>query len=207
MMTPPSLDGLVVHVIDDDDAVRESLVFLLKAAKIPVQAYASAAAFLETLPNVAAGCVLTDVRMPNMDGLELQQRLIDLNVKLPVIVMTGHADLPVAIKALKAGAADFIEKPFDRDVLLTAIRAALESGERRQHAEAAVAEIEARMNSLTPRERQVLDALVGGASNKAIGRDLGMSPRTVEVHRARIMLKMQARSLSELIRLVVAINL
>jgi len=202
----PQIDGLVVHIIDDDDAVRASLVALLQASKIPVQAYGSAADFLKTLPDVAAGCIVTDVRMPEMDGLELQQRLIDQGIKLPFIVMTGHADVPIAIKALKAGAVDFIEKPFDHDVLLNAIRIALEAGERRFLADAAAAEIEARLDSLTARERQVLDALVGGASNKVIGRDLGMSPRTVEVHRARIMLKMQARSLSELIRLVLAVK-
>ncbi len=205
-MTPAPIDGLVVHVIDDDDAVRASLVMLLQASKIHVQAYASAAEFLKALPDIAAGCVVTDVRMPEMDGLELQQKLIELGVGFPVIVMTGHADVPIAIKALKAGAADFIEKPFDHEILVASIRRALEAGERRAHAHAAAAEIETRLNSLTARERQVLDALVGGASNKSIGRDLGMSPRTVEVHRARIMLKMQARSLSELIRLVLAVR-
>jgi two-component system response regulator FixJ len=172
-----------------------------------VEGYAGAQEFLDKLPHVSAGCIVTDVRMPGMDGLEFQQKLIERGVKMPVIIMTGHADVPMAIKALKSGAVDFIEKPFDHDDFMASISKALRSGEAQAHADAAAEEIEARIKSLTARERQVLDALIGGASNKAIGRDLGMSPRTVEVHRARIMMKMQAKSLSELIRLVLAARL
>jgi two-component system response regulator FixJ len=204
MMVVLPTDGLVVHLIDDDDAVRGSLVLLLKASGLLVEAYAGAQEFLEKLPHVSAGCIVTDVRMPEMDGLQFQQKLIERAVKMPVIMMTGHADVPMAVKALKSGAVDFIEKPFEHNVFLAAISKALRTGEAQAHAHAAADEIEARLKSLTARERQVLDALVDGASNKIIGRDLGMSPRTVEVHRARIMTKMQARSLSELIRLVLA---
>jgi len=146
------------------------------------------------------------VRMPDFDGLALQRRLAELGVAMPVIVMTGHADVPIAVQALKEGAFDFIEKPFDDDRLLSAVRDALEAGRRRRHEAAELETIAARLASLTPREREVLDGLVAGHPNKTIGHDLGASPRTIEVHRARVMEKMQAGSLAELVRMVLAID-
>jgi len=191
-----------VHVIDDDAALRDALSFMFEAAGLPVRSYGSAAAFLE----VAAprGCVLTDVRMPGFDGLALQRRLVERGVDLPVIVMTGHADVPLAVEALKAGAFDFIEKPFDDDRLLVAVRAALEAGRRRQAEAAELDAILARLATLTPREREVLEGLAAGHANKTIAYDLGTSPRTVEVHRGRVMEKMHARSLADLVRMVLA---
>ncbi|GAA0603588.1 response regulator FixJ [Craurococcus roseus] len=190
-----------VHVIDDDEAVRHSLAFLFESAGLPVRAYESAPAFLRVAAGLTSGCVLTDVRMPDMDGLALQRRLAELGVRLPVIVMTGHGDVPVAVQALKAGAADFIEKPFDDDALLAAVRAALDASRLDRERDAEAERVSARLASLTPRERQVFDRLVSGEQNKAIARELGSSPRTVEVHRARVMAKMGARSLPELVRM------
>ena len=196
----------VVHVVDDDAAIRELIVQLLRSAGIAVQAYPSAHAFLDALPQAPAGCLITDIKMPEMDGLELQQELIARGVALPIVVITAHGDIPTAIAALKAGAMDFIEKPFDPVELLAAAREALAAGARRAQAEAAAGDIEQRFNSLTARERDVLEVLIEGGANKEIGRALGMSPRTVEVHRARIMLKMKADSLSELVRLMFVIR-
>jgi two-component system, LuxR family, response regulator FixJ len=194
----------LVHVVDDDEAVRDSLSLLLESAGLSVRTYDSATTFLTALPNLAAGCVLTDVRMPGLDGLELQRRLTQLGVRLPVIVMTGHGDVPIAVEALKAGASDFIEKPFDDAQLLAAISSALAASQRKLDDESAVAQIAARITSLTPREREVLDRLVAGQPNKTIAYDLGSSPRTVEVHRARVMEKMGVRSLPELVRMAIA---
>jgi two-component system response regulator FixJ len=193
----------LVHVVDDDEAVRDSLSLLLESAGLTVRTYDSATTFLTALPNLAAGCVLTDVRMPGLDGLELQRRLTQLGVRLPVIVMTGHGDVPIAVAALKAGASDFIEKPFDDVQLLAAISSALAASQRKLDEASAVAQITARIASLTPREREVLDRLVAGQPNKMIAYDLGSSPRTVEVHRARVMEKMGVRSLPELVRMAI----
>ena len=190
-----------IHVIDDDEAVRHSLAFLLGTTGFPVRAYASGEEFLCKASDLRAGCVLTDVRMPGMDGLALQRRLADIGVRLPVIVMTGHGDIPIAVQALKAGAVDFIEKPFDEDVLLAAVRNALAASRRDLERKAEAGRIAARLERLTPRELQVFHRLVAGQQNKAIAHDLGASPRTVEVHRGRIMEKMAARNLSELVRM------
>jgi len=192
------------HVIDDDEAVRNSLAFLFECAGLPVQTYDSALAFLDVAPGLQAGCIVTDVRMPDMDGLALQRRLLELGVRLPLIVITGHGDVPVAVQALKAGAADFIEKPFDDEVLLAGVRAALAANRRDRERGVEVERIAVRLARLTPREREVLDRLVAGQQNKAIAYDLGSSPRTVEIHRARVMEKMGAGSLSELVRMALA---
>ena len=196
----PSDKGLV-HVIDDDDALRDSLSFLLRAARIDVVSHASAAAFLEVLPGAALGCVITDVRMPGISGIDLLRRLKELKVAVPVIIMTGHGDVPLAVEAMKVGAADFLEKPFDDEVLLASVRAALRQrdGEARRDVERA--EIEAKLAALSNRERDVLGGLVAGRANKQIAFDLGISPRTVEIYRANLMNKMEAGSLSDLVRM------
>jgi two-component system, LuxR family, response regulator FixJ len=191
----------VVHVIDDDEASRQSLAFLLQAAELEVRTHASATVFLELAPKLGWSCVITDVRMPGMSGIELLRRLKELDINIPVIVITGHGDVPLAVEAMKVGATDFLEKPFDDDVLLSSVRAALaqRDGDRRRHGERA--EIESRLATLSNRERDVLSGLVAGRANKQIAYDLGISPRTVEIYRANLMNKMQAGSLSELVRM------
>ena len=191
----------LVHVIDDDPAVRDSLSFLLETAKLETRVYDSAIAFLEALPDVTSGCVVTDVRMPEMTGIELVRRLKAQGFTLPIIMITGHADVPLAVEAMKAGVADFIEKPFNDDILLAAIATALRSGEEGRRGAAEVAEITGRLTSLSGRECEVLDGLVAGHANKVIAFDLGISPRTVEIYRANVMTKMKAASLSELVRM------
>jgi len=196
----------MVHVVDDDEAVRESLEFLLQSAGLGARTYASAKEFLGAVDVLRSGCVLTDIRMPDIDGLTLQRRLVELGSRLPVIVMTGHGDVPLAVQALKTGAADFLEKPFDDERLLKTVREALDASlVAHQEAEAQAA-IRNRLDSLTRREREVLDKLVEGLPNKTIAFDLGTSPRTVEVQRARVMEKMDARSLPDLVRMVLAVG-
>lgn len=192
----------VVHVIDDDVDVRQSLAFLLSTAGLAVRVHESAVAFLDTLPAVQDGCIVTDVRMPGIDGLELQRHLRENKIGLPVIVMTGHGDVALAVEAMKAGAVDFIEKPFDDEVLLGAIRSALARHAKLAATETRRTEIRVRLDLLSEREREVLDGLVAGKPNKIIAYDLGISARTVEVYRANVMTKMQADSLSELVRMV-----
>ncbi len=194
----------LVHIVDDDASVRDSLAVLLESAGFSVRAYASASGLPAVGVRRAAGCVLTDVQMPELNGLELQRRMTEQGIRLPVIVMTGHGDVPIAVEAMKAGAADFLEKPFDDEQLLTAVSNAIALSQRVRDEAAAVAEITRRLATLTPREREVLDRLVAGQPNKTIAYDLGSSPRTVEVHRARVMEKMGARSLPELVRMTIA---
>ncbi len=196
----------VVHVIDDDADVRQSLAFLLTSAGLTVRMHDSALAFLDVLPEIKDGCVVTDVRMPGMDGLELQRRLRQQKARLPVIVMTGHGDVPLAVEAMKSGAVDFIEKPFEDEVLLSAIRSALARQAQASDRDARATEIQQRIAKLSEREREVLDRLVAGKANKVIAFELGISPRTVEVYRANVMTKMQADSLSELVRMALIDN-
>ena len=191
----------LVHVIDDDPAVRDSLSFLLETADIRARTYESAAAFLEALPQVQRGCVVTDVRMPDMTGIELVKRLKADGFRLPIVMITGHADVPLAVEAMKAGVADFIEKPFDDEVLLAAIHSALSEDEKDRRGAAETTEIAMRMASLSGREHEVLHGLVAGHANKVIAYDLGISPRTVEIYRAHVMTKLKAASLSELVRM------
>jgi two-component system response regulator FixJ len=188
------------HVVDDDDDARESLAFLLATADVPVVTYPHAMAFLEVATQ-AHGVVVTDVRMPQMDGIELVRRLSAMNVSLPVIVMTGHADVPLAVEAMKAGVLDFVEKPYDHDVMVSAIREALARHDEGEARVGQQAELRRRFDTLSRREREVLGGIVAGGANKAVARDLNISPRTVEIYRSHVMRKMQAGSLSELVRM------
>ena len=196
-----------VHVIDDDDASRQSLAFLLQTADIEVETYASAAAFLDRLAGVGPSCIITDVRMPGMSGIDLLRRLKDLKVDAPVIVITGHGDIALAVEAMKIGAADFLEKPFDDEVLLASVRSALRQHDADEKRHAERAEIESRLAALSNRERDVLTGLVAGRANKQIAYELGISPRTVEIYRANLMNKMQAGSLSDLVRMALVVGM
>jgi two-component system, LuxR family, response regulator FixJ len=193
-----------VHVIDDDDAARDSLAFLLRTADVDVRTYGSAADFLAVAPAIKGGCVVTDVRMPQMDGLELLRRLKQLDLALPIIIMTGHGDIPLAVEAMKAGAIDFFEKPFSDDAMLAAVRRALGQHQQDRAREAEHVALKERLADLSVRERQVLEGLVAGKANKNIAFDLGISPRTVEIYRANVMTKMNAASLSELVRMALS---
>jgi two-component system, LuxR family, response regulator FixJ len=195
------LSNQVVHVVDDDAAIRDSLTFLLDAAGFAARSYEGASELLARVGELEPGCIVTDVRMPGMSGLELIARLKELGVVHPVIVLTGHADVALAIEAMKAGVLDFLEKPFDDDALLSSVKSALAAGEGEFGRRAELAEVERRVASLTDRERDVFEAIVAGDSNKAAAIRLGISPRTVEIYRANVMEKMGAKSLSELVRL------
>ena len=192
-----------VYVIDDDPAMRDSLDFLLGSAGFNVRLFDSAQAFLNELASLEAGCVVTDVRMPGIDGIELLKRLKASHHTFPVVIMTGHGDVPLAVEAMKLGALDFLEKPFEDDRLIGMIQTALAGSESGSKSEALAADMAARVASLTQRERQVMQGLVTGQSNKAIAREYDISPRTVEVYRANVMTKMQAGNLSELVRFAI----
>lgn len=195
------MPDLIVHVIDDDDAIRDSIEFLLRSAQMNVRAYESAGAFLQELPTAAAGCIVTDVRMPEMSGIDLLRRLQDLKVHMPVIVITGHGDVPLAVEAMKIGAVDFLEKPFNDDVLIASVKAALGRSKERSERDSGQMELQSRLDTLSNRESDVLEGLVRGHPNKTIAYDLGISARTVEIYRAHVMTKMKATSLSELVRM------
>ncbi len=197
----------VVHVIDDDEAVRDSLAFLLETSGLRAIVHNSAQSFLTVLPNLAAGCVVTDIRMPGMSGLDLVRALNETGVKLPVIVITGHGDVPLAVEAMKAGVMDFIEKPFEDELILSSIRAALRRLSGTAEKDMQSHEIVARIETLSAREHEVLQGLVAGQPNKVIAYELGISPRTVEVYRANVMTKMKATSLSDLVRMALLADL
>ena len=205
MGTTAMTDG-VVHIIDDDEALRDSLAFLLDSARMPCALYPSARDFLERLPGLANGCVLTDVRMPDMNGLELVRRLNMVGYRDPIVVMTGHADVPLAVEAMKEGVHDFIEKPFDDELMLNALDSALRRRAADRIEDDQIAELDRRLDLLSGREREVLEGLIAGSANKVIAFDLGISPRTVEIYRAHVMSKMQAASLSQLVRMVMTVR-
>lgn len=194
----------LVHLVDDDPSVRRSVSFMLKTSGYRVEAYESGDGLLKAAKELVDGCILLDIRMAGRDGLETQETLRKLGVALPIIIMTGHGDISLAVKAMKAGAVDFIEKPFDTDVLLSA----LDDGFDRLSSKAATGErkkdAQVRLEALTPRERDVLEGLAQGLPNKTIAYDLGISPRTVEIHRANLMTKLGVRSLSEALRIAFA---
>jgi two-component system response regulator FixJ len=197
-------DLRLVHLVDDDEAIRRSVGFMLKTSGFQVRSYESGVELIKAAPELESGSILLDIRMPGMDGLEVQQALKARGVTLPVIIMTGHGDVSLAVQAMKAGAVDFIEKPFEKVVLMSALAQGLERLKRSAANRDRADEAAVRLRALTPRERDVLDGLAKGLPNKTIAYDLGISPRTVEIHRANLMTKLGVRSLSEALRLAFA---
>ena len=191
----------IIYVVDDDDAVRQSLDFLLRTAGFTVRTFESGKVFIESMPSLKSGCIITDVRMPEISGIDLLRRVKAQDADVPVIMITGHGDIALAVEAMKIGAADFLEKPFNDDQLLDAVRATLSRDASVAERKAEVAEINDKLATLSNRERQVLEGLVAGNANKTIAFDLGISPRTVEIYRANLMTKMAATSLSDLVRM------
>ena len=196
-----------VYVIDDDEAMRDSLNFLLDSAGYRVTLFETATSFLEALPRLEFGCVVSDVRMPGIDGIELLKRMKATSNRFPILIMTGHGDVPLAVEAMKLGALDFLEKPFEDERLTAMIEGAIRQADTTARTEAVTQDIAARIASLSPRERQVMEGLIAGLSNKLIAREYDISPRTIEVYRANVMTKMQANSLSELVRLAMRAGL
>ena len=200
------IDSYVVHIVDDEEPVRKSLAFLLTMIGFTVKVHESATSYLAAAPHSGKTCLVTDLRMPDMSGVDLLEKMNKRGCMVPTVVITGHGDVPMAVAAMKAGAVDFIEKPFEDEVLVEAIkRAASQLDEALAQVED-VGALRARLNDLSERERQVLSSVVAGQSNKTIAHDLGISPRTVEVHRANIMAKMRARNLPGLVRMVMALD-
>ncbi|GLT01635.1 DNA-binding response regulator [Sphingobium jiangsuense] len=197
-------DRKLVHIVDDDEAVRKSAAYMLKSCGYAVESWPSGGAFLKEVRHAGHGCVLLDIRLPGLDGMEMQRVLAERGVTMPVIIMTGHGNIPIAVRAMKAGAVDFLEKPFEKAVLVKAIETAFEHLVAADGAAARAAEAETILHVLTPRERDVLEGLARGLPNKAIAYDLGISPRTVEVHRANVMAKLEVRSLSDALRIAFA---
>ena len=195
-----------IHLVDDDDAVRDSLLFLLESASFEARAYATAEAFLEVAQGLSGGVLVTDVRMPGMNGLELVNQLKEVGFSLPIIMMTGHGDVPLAVEAMKAGVVDFIEKPFDDELLIKSIEAALAKANAGLGEDENTRALRLRFEALSPRERDVLQGVVAGKANKIIAYDLGISPRTVEVYRAGLMSKTGAGSVSELVRMALTLG-
>lgn len=196
MQTPP-----IVHIVDDDRAIRDSLKFLMKSVGFESQTYESAETFLDQADFDRPGCLVVDIRMQGMSGLELQQVLNERSIHLPVIVITGHGDIPMAVQAMKAGAIDFLEKPFDNEFLVMRIRQCLKEATKKQDKESKTAKAKAQLAQLTPREVEVMNLLVAGKHNKVIANELNISVRTAEAHRAKVMSKLQADSLSDIVRI------
>ena len=190
----------IVHIVDDDRAVRDSLSFLMKSVGFESMTYDSAEAFLDKADLNRPGCLIVDIRMQGMSGLELQQLLNERSSKLPVIIITGHGDVPMAVQAMKAGAVDFLEKPYDNQLLIARIRQCLQQISKEQDKENRVAKAKSQLAELTPRELEVMNLLVAGKHNKAIADDLDISVRTAEAHRAKVMKKLHAESLSDIVR-------
>ncbi|MGE5146506.1 MAG: response regulator FixJ [Candidatus Eiseniibacteriota bacterium] len=196
----------LVYVVDDDEAVRDSLSLLFESEALEAEAFASARAFLDKLDRTRPGCIVADVRMPGMSGVELLEKLQAEQAAIPIILITGHGDVPMAVAALKAGAADFFEKPFDDALLVASVRAALDATDEQRRRAVEDSELRARAATLTTREREVMDLVVAGHSNKVVAARLAISPRTVEVYRARVMEKMQARSLADIVRMAIRLE-
>ena len=199
-----SAEGKLIHLVDDDASVRRSVGFMLKTSGLNVQAYESGVELLGRASQLDEGCILLDIRMPGMDGLEVQQALQDRGISLPVIIMTGHGDVGLAVKAMKAGAVDFIEKPFEKQTLIASLEEGFNRLSKKEATHDRRKNAEVRLQALTPRERDVLNGLAQGLPNKTIAYDLGISPRTVEIHRANLMTKLEVRSLSEALRIAFA---
>lgn len=205
-MTDSSQAKSTVFVVDDDQAMRNSLKWLIESVGVQVESFSSADDFLAQYQPGRNGCLVLDVRMPGMSGLDLQEQLTQRNFQIPVVIITGHGDVPMAVRAMKSGAIDFIEKPFNDEVLLDAIRRAIAFGEQQRSHEIEHRQIQERLQHLTPREHEVMQMVTEGRSNKEIANSLGVSAKTIEAHRARVMEKMQAGSLAELVRMVLAVN-